>query len=152
MSIFNRFVILVLTSPFHGVFHLSRTILLLTVQGHKSGNLYTFPVEYVQEGDRLFILSQQQRVWWKNLLDGAPVRACLRGKVLPAQAMVKTNPPEIAAQLEQILLKRPYMARGFNVRREGTGFNAGDLHAAAHNLVAIELNLAVEPVVKVAPA
>ncbi|MEL6150589.1 MAG: nitroreductase family deazaflavin-dependent oxidoreductase [Chloroflexota bacterium] len=136
---FNQFVTLVLASPFHGLFGMSQNMLLLTVTGRKSGNLYTFPVEYVEDGDTLIILSHLHRTWWKNLTDDAQVRLCLRGRVLTAHAELKTDPAQVAGYLTRVLEQRPMLARFYRVERTETGFNRDDVYDAAHNVVAVVL-------------
>ncbi len=75
--IFNRtgnvFVRLLLRSPLHGL--ASRWLALITVTGRRSGRKYAIPVGYRRDGDRVRIGVQwpENKVWWRNLRDGAPV-------------------------------------------------------------------------------
>ena len=66
----------VLRSPAHGM--VSKTILLITFTGRKSGKTYTTPVSYSQDGDQVHIFTHA--AWWKNLLSGAPVTLRMRGR------------------------------------------------------------------------
>jgi hypothetical protein len=52
---YNRPMSWILRSPLHRV--LSKSTLLITLSGRKSGKLYTLPVNYVREGDILWITS-----------------------------------------------------------------------------------------------
>ncbi len=65
-----------LRSPLHGA--ASKSVLLISVKGRKTGRTITTPVSYSQEGDRLTIFSQGS--WVKNLSGGAPVTVRVRGK------------------------------------------------------------------------
>ncbi len=67
----NSFVSLLLRSPLHGF--VSGNTMLVSVTGRKTGRVVTIPVNYVQEGDILWVLSYRERTWWRNLLTGAPV-------------------------------------------------------------------------------
>jgi hypothetical protein len=54
----------------------------MSVTGRRSGRVYTFPVGYEQEGDRVTITVgwPERKRWWRNLRGGAPVRIRLRGR------------------------------------------------------------------------
>jgi hypothetical protein len=77
----NRVVKLVLSSPAHGL--MSDRLIVLTVTGRRTGKQRTFPVAYQQEGDtlQLHVDWPERKVWWKNLIGGAPVTVRLRGQV-----------------------------------------------------------------------
>lgn len=47
---------------------LGRTLNIITVTGARTGNRYTTPVQYVRDGDRLLVLSQRKRMWWRNIV------------------------------------------------------------------------------------
>ena len=68
----------VLRSPAHRL--LSNQLMLLTVTGRRTGRTFTFPVGYREDGDRLrvHVASPEQKRWWRNLSDGAPVAVELR--------------------------------------------------------------------------
>ena len=73
----NPVVTALLRSPLHGL--LSDSLLSITFTGRKSGREYTTPVGYEQRDGTLFVTSQTDRVWWKNLRGGATVTVRLRG-------------------------------------------------------------------------
>jgi hypothetical protein len=77
----NRVVKLILGSPAHGM--MSDRLIVLTVTGRRTGKKRTFPVAYRQEGDKLLLHVDwpERKVWWKNLIGGAPVTVRLRGQV-----------------------------------------------------------------------
>jgi deazaflavin-dependent oxidoreductase (nitroreductase family) len=66
----------ILRSPLHGM--VSKSVLLISFTGHKSGKTYTTPVDYSQDGDQVYIFTHAN--WWKNLRDGAPVTLRVRGR------------------------------------------------------------------------
>ena len=77
----NRVVKLILSSPAHGM--LSDRLLILTVTGRRTGKKRTFPVAYEQDGDKLSLHIDwpERKVWWRNLIGGAPVSVRLRNQV-----------------------------------------------------------------------
>ena len=67
---------LAFTLPFHKM--ISGSILLLTVTGRKSRRAITVPVNYIRDGRTLWVASDRNRTWWRNLTGGAAltVTAC----------------------------------------------------------------------------
>jgi deazaflavin-dependent oxidoreductase (nitroreductase family) len=88
-----------LRSPFHGI--VSHVYMLITFTGRKSGSTYTTPVQYVQRGDVLSIITSEGYAWWHNLRGGAAVQIYLRGKSYSGHADVSTDPQVISATLQQ---------------------------------------------------
>ena len=76
--LYNPLVVRLLRSPLHGA--MSKSILLLTCTGRKSGRTYTTPVNYVRDGDALLAVGSREHSWWKNLRGGAAVTARVRGR------------------------------------------------------------------------
>lgn len=66
-----------LRSPVHWL--VSDAVLLITYRGRRSGRTYTTPVGYEELDGTLYVTSQTDRVWWKNLRGGAEVEVRLRG-------------------------------------------------------------------------
>ena len=78
----NKTMKFILRSPLHSM--VSKTILLITFRGRRSGNTFTTPVSYSQDGDLIYVFTHAG--WWKNLGDGAPVTLRIRGRELPGKA------------------------------------------------------------------
>jgi hypothetical protein len=55
----NSFIAWLLRSPLHGL--LSANTLLITMAGRKTGRPITTPVNYVRDGDRLWVISSRDR-------------------------------------------------------------------------------------------
>jgi deazaflavin-dependent oxidoreductase (nitroreductase family) len=107
---FNGFMMWLLNSPIH--WPVSRKLIVLTFTGRKSGKSYTIPVEYVQEGDTLTFITQRQRVWWKNLREGAPVTVHLRGHDVQGYARVLDDSPETSrAGIDKVYAFLPQRSR-----------------------------------------
>jgi deazaflavin-dependent oxidoreductase (nitroreductase family) len=76
-KLYNPIVAGILRSPLHGV--MSKSVMLLTYRGRRSGRLFTTPISYVRHGEDLLAVASRDHAWWKNLRGGAPVRVHLRG-------------------------------------------------------------------------
>lgn len=73
---------------------MGRMLLILTVTGAKTGDRYTLPVQYVRDGDRLLVLSQRTRRWWRNLPEQPDVEIVLRGEKIRTVAHLATGDEE----------------------------------------------------------
>jgi deazaflavin-dependent oxidoreductase (nitroreductase family) len=82
--ILNTLLIPLLRSPGHKM--VSKTVMLITFTGRKTGQEYRFPVGYTREDDTITIFTRKDRNWWRNLQDGAEVTLRIRGKNLKATA------------------------------------------------------------------
>lgn len=78
----NQAMKFVFRSPVHGV--ISKSILLITFTGRKSGKTYTTPVSYSPQGDQVYVFTPT--TWWKNLRGGAPVTLRIQGRELKGLA------------------------------------------------------------------
>jgi len=130
---------LVLRSPVHGM--VSKTILLITFTGRKSGMTYTTPVSYSQYDDQVYIFTHA--VWWKNLRSGPPVTLRLRGREFQGRAEpVAEDKQAIAARLIAHLRKVPSDARFYGVTFDDhRNPRAEEVEKAAQTVVMICIRL-----------
>lgn len=125
----------VLRSPGHWM--VSKSVLLISFTGRKSGKIYTTPVSYSQSGDQVYIFTHA--AWWKNLHSGAPVAIRLQGRELQGLALpVADDKTAIAASLTEHLRKVPGDARYYGVTCDDQG-----------NPRAVEVEKAVQSVVMI---
>ncbi len=114
---FNPIIIWLLRSPFHIL--VSKNILLITYKGRKSGKEFSTPVNYLpmnREGEQfLAIISSRDRIWWRNLRDGAPITIRLRGKDYTATANIIEEEESVAKNLFDYLHQWPAVAKYLNV-------------------------------------
>lgn len=129
----------VLRSPAHGM--VSKTILLITFTGSKSGKTYTTPVSYSQFGDQVYIFTHA--AWWKNLRSGTPVTLRLRGREFRGLAEpIAEDKQAIAAGLVAHLRKVPSDARFYGVTLDDQkNPGAGEVEKAAQTVVMIRVRL-----------
>jgi deazaflavin-dependent oxidoreductase (nitroreductase family) len=130
---------LVLRSPVHRM--VSKTILLITFTGRKSGKTYTTPVDYSQDGDQVTIFTHAN--WWKNLRNGAPVTLRIRGRELQGLAEpVAEDKGAVAAGLTEHLRKVPSDAKYYGVTFDDhRDPRAGEVEKAAQTVVMIRVRL-----------
>lgn len=111
----------VLRSPMHRV--MSRSLMLLTFQGQRTGKEYTIPVSYARFGpDELIVLAgrPEGKTWWTNVRGGLPVRVRLEGREVPGDAQLVRGEeavPRLAAYLERL----PRTARSLGMAQDGQG-------------------------------
>ncbi len=130
---------LVLRSPVHGM--VSKTVLLISFTGRKSGKTYTTPVDYSQDGDQVTIFTHAG--WWKNLRGGAPVTLHIRGRELQGLAEpVAEDKQAVAAALTEHLQKVPSDARYYGVTFDNhRSPRAEEVEQAAQTVVMIRVRL-----------
>lgn len=96
---------LLLRSPLHDL--AGDHLMLITYRGRKSGKTYTMPVNYVRDGDVLIVVSEADRIWWRNLCAGAPVTLRVHGRAIQGYAKSFDDPQAVAANLLTILRQAP---------------------------------------------
>jgi len=129
----------VLRSPMHGV--VSKSVLLITFTGRKSGKTYTTPVSYSQYNDQVYIFTHA--TWWKNLQNGGPVSLRIRGRELQGLAEpVAEDKEAVAAGLSTHLRKVPSDAKYYGVSFDDQGNpRAEEVAEAVQSVVMIPVQL-----------
>jgi deazaflavin-dependent oxidoreductase (nitroreductase family) len=135
----NQAMKLVLRSPMHGM--VSKSILLITFTGRKSGKAYTTPVSYSQHGDQVYVFTHAD--WWKNLRGGPRVTLRIRGREFQGLAEPVTEDKQaVAAGLMAHLRKVPSDARFYGVTFDEHGNpRAEEVEKAAQTVVMIRIRL-----------
>jgi deazaflavin-dependent oxidoreductase (nitroreductase family) len=142
-KIANPLVRLILKSPLHG--WLSRSILLITYYGRKSGRKYTLPVQYAPSADTLYIIpgASGQKTWWRNLRGGASIQVLMEGQLKQAQAQVLTGAAdcdEIARALKVFVERFPAATRLHSIQVKPDGsLDESDLYRAAASVVVVRV-------------
>jgi deazaflavin-dependent oxidoreductase (nitroreductase family) len=135
----NKTMKFVLRSPMHGM--VSKTVLLITFTGRKSGKTYTTPVSYSQSGDQVSIFTHAD--WWKNLRGDTPVTLRIRGQELRGLAEpVAVDKQVVADGLAAHLRKVPSDARYYGVTFDDHGNpKANEVEKAVQTVVMIRVQL-----------
>lgn len=135
----NDFMAWVLRSPFHGM--LSNGMMLITVTGCKTGKKITLPVGYYREGDYLWIVTDRNRTWWKNLRGGTEVDLLLKRTPVTGFAETEMEPSAVEAHVSDYIEHIPQSARGFGIRMEDGKPNTEDVARAARDRLFVKIHL-----------
>jgi deazaflavin-dependent oxidoreductase (nitroreductase family) len=144
-KIVNPMVGLILRSPLHGL--MSGSLLIISCCGRKTGREYHLPIQYAQAGKNIYIVPgmPEQKTWWRNLKEAAPVKLILRGQRLAGNAVVLKADSDAEAILEGfgVFLRRfPAMAKVNGMRAGADGsFGAEELRLAAKKAIIIRVEL-----------
>jgi deazaflavin-dependent oxidoreductase (nitroreductase family) len=128
-----------LRSPVHTM--VSKTVLLITFTGRKSGKSYSTPVSYSQSGDQVSIFTHAN--WWKNLRSSPSITLRIRGRELQGLAEpVIEDKQAIAAGLAAHLRKVPSDARYYGVSFDDHGTpRAEEVERAVQSVVMVRVQL-----------
>ena len=144
-KITNPFVRFILRSPLHGL--LSASLMLISYHGRKSGQEYTLPVQYAQDGHivTLVVGMAEQKNWWRNLRGGASVQLILTGKRVSGQAEVLEGAAHISRIVRALtvyLQKFPVVSKQHHIEMDADGsLNQDDLRKEAAATVVVQLEL-----------
>lgn len=135
----NQTMKFILRSPLHGM--VSKTVLLITFTGRKSGKTYTTPVSYSQEDGQVTIFTHA--TWWKNLRAGMPVTLRIQGREFQGLAEpVAEDKGAVAAGLAAHLRKVPSDAKYYGVTFDDQGDpRAEEVAQAVQSVVMIPIQL-----------
>lgn len=135
----NKVMTWMLRSPLHRI--VSKNLLLITFTGRKSGKVYTTPVSYCQQDDRVTIFTHAN--WWKNLRGDAMVTLRLQGRDRQGQAvLVADDKHAIADELATHLQKTPFDAKFYDVSFDDAGVpRPEDVLKAVETVVMIQVKL-----------
>ncbi|HLO33217.1 MAG TPA: nitroreductase family deazaflavin-dependent oxidoreductase [Anaerolineales bacterium] len=137
---YNPMMIWLLHSPFHGV--VSKGVMLVTVNGRKSGKPISTPTNYLRDGNTLWVISWRHRTWWRNLRGGAQARILLAGKNLEGCGQVVEEQKAVAKSLFDYYQRVPQYAKYVKIGLDTTGQPVlGDCERAAQNMVVVRFDL-----------
>ncbi|GAB4521832.1 MAG: nitroreductase/quinone reductase family protein [Anaerolineae bacterium] len=119
----------------------SKSILLITFTGRKSGKTFTTPVGYLWEGSTVTILTKRFRKWWQNFVTPAPVTLRLQGRNVQGEAVAITDVDGITPILAHMVEVHPREADIFEVRVENGKADLASVRQAAERVVIIQVTL-----------
>ena len=105
---FNPIMVWLLKSPLHGV--ISKSVMLITVTGRKSGKQISTPANYLRDANMLWVISWRDRKWWRNLRGGAKAQVLLAGQTAEGQGQVIEEQKAVAQSLFEYYSKVPQVA------------------------------------------
>ena len=90
--------------------------MLITVTGRRTGKKYTTPVGFFREENCLWVITNRDRTWWRNLRGGADVELHVRGKDIKGFAETILDEKTVAVQIMEYVRRIPMSARALGVR------------------------------------
>jgi hypothetical protein len=130
----------ILRSPLHLLF--SQYMLLITVTGLKTGHEFSLPVNYVQDGNMLYIISKRCRTWWRNLRGGKPAHIWLRGQEVEGIGIAEEDYGVVSDGLKHFFQISPEYAKYFDVGLDAKGRpDEGDIAVAARERLIVKVAL-----------
>jgi hypothetical protein len=135
----NRIMSGLLRSPFH--FVVSRTIMLITFTGRKSGQTYTTPISYAREGSVVTAFAGAK--WSRNLAGGAPVTLRIKNKDYAGRGdAIADDKVAVAEGLRDFLRVVRFDARFYGVNFDDDGEpNWDEVQRAAQRATMIRVQL-----------
>jgi deazaflavin-dependent oxidoreductase (nitroreductase family) len=133
----NNFITWLLRSPLHGL--LSNGTMLLTVRGRKTGKPYSTPVDYYEEDGLLWVLSNRDRSWWRNLQGGANVEMFLKGKPVMGTAALELDEKIVEMQLVNYIQHKPYTAKPLGIQMKNKVPNAEDVSRVSKDKLFVKI-------------
>ena len=114
--------------------------MLITFTGRKSGRVFTTPVRYLKDNDKILCFTSSGNQWWRNLRNGADVTLLVGGHKLRCHAeAISGDPARISQALGRFLSIYPQDAAYYDVKLDEKG-NAilADIEKAATNTIMVE--------------
>lgn len=129
---------LLLQSPLHRL--VSKSLMLITFTGRKSGRNFTTPVRYIRYQGAICCFTTATNKWWRNLRGGAEVSLRVEGKTDQYHAIaIEAQPAQIRAALQELFTKFPQDAPYYDVKIDRDGAPIpGDLDLAAQNTIMVQ--------------
>ncbi len=117
---------------------LGKLFIILTVTGAKTGTSYTMPVQYVRDGNRLIVLSQRTRRWWRNIAAEPEVEIILKGEAIRTAAHLADG-DEARDAITASLRLNPRTAKFYGIAVDEHGEPAADGVDQLHEAFAVVL-------------
>ncbi len=118
--IVNPLVSLLLRSPLH--FLASKSLMVVTFWGRKSGKKYSTPVRYLRVDNTIVSFSSDDTAWWRNLREGAKANLLVQGNSIECTTTVIEHDNEkVREWLEYYFKQFPQDAAYHDVTLLGDG-------------------------------
>ncbi|MEM8497570.1 MAG: nitroreductase/quinone reductase family protein [Pseudomonadota bacterium] len=113
--IVNPIVALLLRSPLH--FLASKSLMVVTFWGRKSGKRYSTPVRYLRVGNTIVSFSSDDTTWWRNLREGAKANLLVGGDSIECTTtVIERDNIKVRAWLEYYFQQFPQDAAYHDVK------------------------------------
>ena len=113
--------------------------MLITVTGCKTGKRYSTPVGFYREDGYLWVISNRDRTWWRNVRNGANVSLLLNGKTVNAFAEAEMNEEAVQKHLFDYIRHMPMAAKPMGIRISNKIPNEADIARVAKDRLFIKI-------------
>jgi deazaflavin-dependent oxidoreductase (nitroreductase family) len=113
--------------------------MLITVTGCKTGKKYSTPVGYYPEGDSLWVMTNRDRTWWRNVEKGAAVTLLLKGRTVRAFAEAEMDENAVESHLLDYIQQIPMAAKPLGIRMENRIPNSEDIARVARGRLFVKV-------------
>lgn len=137
-KIVNPVIASMLRNSFHSV--LSKSIMLITYTGRKSGKVFTTPVRYVKYGETVLCFTSPKIRWWHNFKESAESTLLIEGREEKYQTVViASDSPMAKAYLQHYfsLFPKDVIVYGIKLNKDKSLSDAA-LKKAAKNMIIVE--------------
>jgi deazaflavin-dependent oxidoreductase (nitroreductase family) len=110
----NIFMKAIINSPLHPL--LGSSFAVITVEGRKTGKPIATPVNVMNDGAGLTVVSLRSRTWWRNLRGGKPATLRLGGRQLSVRGDVLEAQNDVAQAFAGLFARFPNYAKYYGVR------------------------------------
>jgi hypothetical protein len=133
----NDFVTFFLHTPLH-VF--MGDTMLITVTGRKTGRKYSTPVGFYRENGCLWVMTNRDRTWWRNVRKGAEISLLLKGKTVNAFAEAELDEKAVESHLLDYIRHIPMAAKSLGIRINNKIPNGEDIRRAATDRLFVKIS------------
>jgi hypothetical protein len=133
----NDFVKFFLRTPLYVVMG---NTMLITVTGCKTGKKYSTPVGFYRQGDCLWVLTNRERTWWRNVKNGATVTLLLKGRTVPAFAEAEMDENAVESRMLDYIQQIPLAAKSLGIRVENKIPNREDVTRVSKNRLFVKVH------------
>ena len=113
--------------------------MLITVTGCKTGRQYSTPVGFYRDHECLWVMTNRDRTWWRNVRKGANVSLLLKGKSLHAFAELESDEKAVEARMFDYMGQVPLAAKPLGIRMENKTPNREDILRVARDRLFVKI-------------
>ena len=94
---------------------------------------------FYKDGENLWVLTNRDRTWWRNVKSGADVSLLLKGKTVRALAEVELEKRFVEERMLEYIRRIPMAARSLGIRVENKTPNLDDVARVAKDRLFVKL-------------
>jgi ligand-binding sensor domain-containing protein len=96
-------------------------------------------VGFYKDGEDLWVLTNRDRTWWRNVIAGAEVSLLLQGKTVQALAGVELEKGLVEERTLDYIRRIPMAARSLGIRVESKTPNLEDVARVAEDRLFVKI-------------